>query len=74
MKQHIVKNDKALKEALLGLGTIAPSQATEMIAGISHDMRKSGEIFLWDGDGGFITITNHVLAEKRRKKNGKHRK
>ncbi len=63
-QKFTVKNPDQLRCVLVDVG-VDEDAVDRMVVQISDDLKSTGEVFLWDGKGGFETITNHALAERR---------
>tara|TARA_Y100001960_G_C13980990_1_gene497589 strand:- start:7 stop:276 length:270 start_codon:yes stop_codon:yes gene_type:complete len=64
--KFIVKDSNELRNILIDHG-VNEENIERMVQNISDDLKAEGEIFLWDGEGGFKTVTNHALEERRAK-------
>tara|TARA_Y100000401_G_C8299547_1_gene213246 strand:- start:608 stop:907 length:300 start_codon:yes stop_codon:yes gene_type:complete len=64
--KFVVKNPNELQAILIDHG-VDSENIDRMVQNISDDLKAEGEIFLWDGEGGFKTVTNHALEERRAK-------
>ena len=66
VKKYVVSTPSELHKALSNEGWEG-EHLSEMVEKISPDMRNPGEVRVWDGAGGFVTITNKALIERRSK-------
>ena len=64
--KFVGKNPNELRAILIDHG-VDEEKIDRMVQNISADLKAEGEIFLWDGEGGFKTVTNHALEERRDK-------